>query len=604
MKQFFTTILTGFFLLSILAISCDRVDERTSLHYSIPEQPELPTGYIPKPGWALENFAVATANPIATDAGYQILRAGGSAVDAAIAVQLVLTLTEPQSSGIGGGAFMLAWDGEEIHAYNGRETAPSGASEILFLDDDGNPLPYADAVRSGLSVGVPGTLALLKTAHENHGVLPWSELFTPAITLSEQGFRMGARLHSLLDSDQTLRQDPIAASYFYNADATPVEVGETVYNPALAQILRDIAEFGIETFYTGIVAEDIVDRVKSHSRPGVIEAEDIAAYLDLNLQTEVMCTEWRRYNICGFPPPSSGHLAIMQILGIMDHLESPEIEITDSIPTAGWLHQFLEASKLSFADRNQYVADPRFVEAPGSDWNSMLNDEYLQQRASHISDVSMNEAEPGNPGTLTSMYGSQIYQPESGTSHISIVDRNGNAVSMTTTIESGFGSRIMSNGGTNLTGGFLLNNELTDFSLSPVDADGNLIANRVEPGKRPRSSMSPSLIFDRDTGDFLATVGSPGGAAIIHYTAKAIYGMYGWGLNAQEAIDLPNFANFNGPSVLESDLFPDHIIETLESMGHEVSIRALTSGIQAIQVTDQGLYGGADPRREGNVMGE
>lgn len=604
MKQFSTLILTGFFLLSILTISCDRVDKSTSLHYSIPEQPELPTGYIPKPGWALENFAVASANPIATDAGYQILRAGGSAVDAAIAVQLVLTLTEPQSSGIGGGAFLLAWDGEEIHAYNGRETAPSNASEILFLDDDGNPLPYADAVRSGLSVGVPGTLALLKTAHENHGVLPWSELFTPAITLSEQGFRMGARLHSLLDSDQTLRQDPIAASYFYYADGSPVEVGETVYNPALAQILRDVAEFGIETFYTGIVAEDIVDRVKSHSRPGTIETEDIAAYLDLNLQTEVMCNEWRRYNICGFPPPSSGHLAIMQILGIMDHLESPEIELTDSIPTAEWLHQFLEASKLSFADRNQYVADPRFVEAPGSDWNSMLKDEYLRHRASHISDLSMNEAEPGNPGTLTSMYGPQIYQPESGTSHISIVDRNGNAVSMTTTIESGFGSRIMSNGGTDLTGGFLLNNELTDFSLSPVDEDGNLIANRVEPGKRPRSSMSPSLIFDRDTGDFLATVGSPGGAAIIHYTAKAIYGMYGWGLNAQEAIDLPNFANFNGPSVLELESFPDHIIENLESMGHEVSIRALTSGIQAIQVTEQGLYGGADPRREGNVMGE
>ncbi len=604
MKQFSIITVTVVILISIFIASCDRVDERTSVNYSIPVQPELPTGYIPKPGWALDNFAVASANPLATDAGYQILKAGGSAVDAAIAVQLVLSLTEPQSSGIGGGAFLLAWDGEEIHAYNGRETAPSGASETLFLDDNGDALTHADAVRSGLSVGVPGTLALLKTAHKNHGILPWSELFKPAITLSEQGFKMGARLHSLLDSDQTLRNDPIAASFFYNADGTPIQVGETVYNPAMAQILKDVAEFGITTFYTGIVADDIVDRVKSHNRPGAMETEDIAAYLDLNLRTEVLCNEWRSYNICGFPPPASGHLAIMQILGIMDHLESPEIEIADSIPTAEWLHQFLEASKLSFADRNQYVADLRFVDAPGGDWNSMLDGEYLRQRASLVSNTSMNEAEPGNPGSVTSMYGSQIYQPESGTSHISIVDNNGNAVSMTTTIESGFGSRIMSDGGTGLNGGFLLNNELTDFSLSPVDEFGNLIANRVEPGKRPRSSMSPTLIFDLESGDFLASVGSPGGAAIIHYTAKAIYGMYGWGLNAQKAIDLPNFVNYNGPSVLELDRFPDHIIQTLESMGHEISIRPLTSGIQAIQVTDQGFYGGADPRREGNVMGE
>jgi gamma-glutamyltranspeptidase/glutathione hydrolase len=318
----------------------------------------------------------------------------------------------------------------------------------------------------------------------------------------------------------------------------------------------------------------------------------------------VMCNEWRRYNICVFPPPSSGHLAIMQILGIMDHLESPEIELADSIPTAEWLHLFLEASKLSFADRNQYVADPRFVEAQGNDWNSMLDQEYLKQRASLISDISINEADPGNPGSFTSMFGTQINQPESGTSHISIVDRNGNAVAMTTTIESGFGSRIMSDGGTGLKGGFLLNNELTDFSLSPVDEYGKLIANRVEPGKRPRSSMSPTLIFDRDTGNFLATVGSPGGAAIIHYTAKTIYGMYGWGLDAQRAIDLPNFVNYNGPSVLEEGYFTDDIIQQLESMGHEITLRALTSGIQAIQVTEQGLYGGADPRREGNVMGE
>lgn len=604
MRKFPLSLFIILLLSSLVFISCDQKDDRSYLHYTIPDQPELPTGYIPKPGWSAKTFAVATANPLATDAGYQILRAGGSAVDAAIAVQLVLTLTEPQSSGIGGGAFLLAWDGNKIHAYNGRETAPAGASENLFLDESGDPLPFVDAVRSGLSVGVPGTLALLKTAHDNHGILPWSDLFQPAITLSERGFRMGARLHALLDSDRTLRNDSVAASYFYNSDGTPIEVGETIYNPALAQILRDVSEFGISSFYEGIVAEDIVNRVKSHHRPGTIETEDIEAYLNLDLKTEVMCNKWRIYEICGFPPPSSGHLAIMQILGIMDQLEAPEIELQDSIPTAEWLHHFMESSKLAFADRNRYVADPGFVEAPGNDWNALLNIDYLSNRAALISAHSMGIAEPGNPGESASMFGQQLYQPESGTSHISIVDPHGNAVSMTTTIEDGFGSRIMSDGGTGLRGGFLLNNELTDFSLSPVDEYGNLIANRVEPGKRPRSSMSPTLIFDRETGDFFATVGSPGGAAIIHYTAKAIYGMYGWGLDAQRAIDLPNFANFNGPSVLESEAFPGDVIQALEAMGHEVTIRALTSGIQAIQVTEHGLYGGADPRREGIVMGD
>lgn len=332
--------------------------------------------------------------------------------------------------------------------------------------------------------------------------------------------------------------------------------------------------------------------------------EDIAEYPDLDLRTEAMCNDWRRYQICGFPPPASGHITIMQILGIMDHLEKPEIEFMDGLPSPDWLHNYLEASKLAFADRNQYIADPRYIEAPGDDWHSMLESSYLSDRALNISDRASGIADPGNPGEVSSLLGQQIYQPESGTSHISIVDANGNAVSMTTTIESGFGSRIMSDGGTGLAGGFLLNNELTDFSLSPVDDQGRLIANRVEPGKRSRSSMSPSLIFDRETGQFLAAVGSPGGTAIIHYTAKAIYGMYGWDLDAQKAIDLPNFANYNGPSVLEEGFFPDHIIEALESMGHEISIRSMTSGIQAIQVTETGLFGGADPRREGNVMGE
>ncbi len=593
------------FLLSLLMfIGCDQPEMDAGLTYTIPEQPELPTGYNPKPGWATSEFAVAAANPLATDAGYQIIRAGGSAIDAAIAVQLVLSLVEPQSSGIGGGAFILAWDGEEVHAYNGRETASAAADENLFLDENGEPLPYASAVRSGLSVGVPGTLALLQTAYENHGVLPWEDLFTPAILLAENGFNISPRLHSLLQNDEALKNDPVARAYFYDEDGNALAPGTNLKTPAYAEILRNVASHGISAFYEGSVAEDIVRRVISHERPGVITEADIAAYPALDLRTEVMCNDWREYEICGFPPPSSGHIAIMQILGILDELDPVEETLVDSIPTAEWLHNFMEASKLAFADRNQFVADPLFVEAPAGDWQSMLGGTYLADRATLITGRSMGVAEPGNPADFFSSYGVQIQQPESGTSHISIVDRDGNAVSMTTTIESGFGSRIMSDGGTGLPGGFLLNNELTDFSLAPFDDAGNPIANRVEPGKRPRSSMSPTLVFDKETGEFVASLGSPGGAAIIHYTAKALIGMLDWGLNAQEAIDLPNFANFNGPSVLEEGYFTDSIIEALEAMGHEVNVRALTSGLQAIQRTEDGFFGGADPRREGVVMGD
>ena len=598
-----TSIFTTVFVV-FLFWGCDQPEIDSGITYSIPEQPELPTGYNAKPGWATSEFAVAAANPLATDAGYQIIKAGGSAIDAAIAVQLVLSLVEPQSSGIGGGAFILAWDGEEVHAYNGRETAPSAANGDLFLDNNGEPLPFGDAVRSGLSVGVPGTVALLKTAHENHGVLPWEDLFTPAITLAELGFNMSPRLNSLLGNDEAMKNDPIAQSYYYGEDGNPHPVGTNLQNPAYGKVLRDIARHGISAFYEGAVAEDIEQRVAAHTRPGTITAADIAGYPALDLRTVAMCNDWRDYEICGFPPPSSGHIAVMQILGILDELELEDDALVDSIPSAEWLHQFMEASKLAFADRNQYIGDPLFVEAPAGNWQSMLNGDYLADRASLVSAMSMGTAEPGNPGEFYSAYGIQIQQPESGTSHISIVDRAGNAVSMTTTIESGFGSRIMSDGGTGLEGGFLLNNELTDFSLSPYDDAGNPIANRVEPGKRPRSSMSPSLVFKKDTGEFVAAVGSPGGAAIIHYTAKALIGMLDWGLNAQEAIDLPNFANFNGPSVLEEGYFSPEIIEALETMGHQVDVRALTSGLQAIQKTQEGYFGGADPRREGVVMGD
>jgi gamma-glutamyltranspeptidase / glutathione hydrolase len=577
-----------------------------TLLYSVPEQPEIGTGYQEKPGWATDEFAVAAAHPLATDAGFQVLDAGGTAVDAAIAVQMVLTLVEPQSSGIGGGAFLLHWDGTEVAAYDGRERAPAAADEKLFLDTDGRPLPFAQAVRSGLSVGVPGTVAMLAAAHEQHGRLEWGRLLEPAITLAEEGFRVSPRLHMLLQADESLRRDPIAQAMYYDESGDAHPVGHELRNPALAQVLRRVAEEGAEAFYGGAIAEDIVQRVRDHpERPGAMTVEDLREYPLQEFRVEAICTPWRAYEVCGFPPPSSGHLAIAQILGILETSDAPSAPLEGGPPGADWLHHYLEAARLAFADRDRYVADPRFVEAPGADWESLLDPGYLRERSGLVGERSMGEAAPGSPRRpVETAFASQAPQPESGTSHASIVDQEGNAVALTMTIESGFGSRIMSDGGTGLPGGFHLNNELTDFSLAPADDEGRPIANRVEPGKRPRSSMSPTLVFDRETGDFVASLGSPGGAGIIHYTAKTLLGMLAWGLNAQEAIDFPNFANYNGPSILEAGRFDQAVIEALRARGHHVEERQLTSGLQAIQRTpDGGLFGGADPRREGVVMG-
>ncbi|TVQ10735.1 MAG: gamma-glutamyltransferase family protein [Balneolaceae bacterium] len=584
--------------------ACERPASDSRVSYTIPEQPEIATGYTEKPGWAFTEFAVAAANPLAVDAGYQILKAGGSAVDAAIAVQMVLSLAEPQSSGIGGGAFLMYWDGDLIHAMDGRETAPAGANETLFLDENDQALPFSQAVNSGLSVGVPGTLAMLYSAHQQFGDLPWADLFVPAITLANQGFRISPRLSLILQNDATLHLDDIARALYYdeNGDAHPA--GYTLRNPAFARVLERVSREGISAFYTGDVARSIVQRIQNHPRPGTMTIDDINRYPDQDFNREAMCTDWRSYRICGFPPPSSGHIAIMQMLGIMENLELPIEALQDGHPSAAWLHLYMEAARLAFADRNKYIADPAFTAPPAGSWNSLLNPAYLAGRATAVGSTAMGEAEAGDPGTLGSVFGVHPMQPGKGTSHISIIDAQGRAVAMTTTIESGFGSRIMTDGGTGLSGGFHLNNELTDFSLTPRDGRGRLIANRVEPGKRPRSSMSPTLVFDRETGELLVSVGSPGGAAIIHYTAKALIGMLYWDLNAQDAINLPNFVNYNGPSILEAGRFPPEIVHELESMGHIVFERELPSGLHAIQVTPDGLFGGADPRREGIVAGE
>ena len=582
-----------------------------TLHYTVPAQPEGASGYTEKPGWATTQFAVAAANPLATDAGYQVLKAGGSAVDAAIAVQMVLTLVEPQSSGLGGGAFLLYSNGQAIEAYDGRETAPASADEKLFLDANGKPMAFHDGVVGGRSVGVPGTLRMLEMAHRAHGKMPWATLFQPAIVLAEKGFKVSPRLHTLLSNEKYLPKDPVAAAYFYDASGKPWPVGHVLKNPELAAVLRNIAAQGSAALYEGPLAQAIVDKVRKHpSNPGQLSLADLAGYQAK--KREALCHDYRArehdYRLCGFPPPSSGAIAIGQILGILNQTQAATLPLDQGLPSHQWLHLYTEASRLAFADRALYVADPDFVQPPGGSWMSLLDPAYLAERAALIGAQSMKVAQPGTPGPLKTSQAPMPDQPEYGTSHISIVDSQGNALAMTTTIEDAFGSRQMVTTNAARSGGFLLNNELTDFSFAPTDAQGQPIANRVQPGKRPRSSMAPTLVLDKATGQVLMSGGSPGGALIIHYTAKTLYGVLNWGLTPQKAIDLPNFGSLNGPSLLEEKRFPPATVQALRERGAEVREMNMTSGLQAItrgQAHGKTLWlGGADPRREGVVMGD
>ena len=592
--------------LALVVASCST--PATNFSYSVPNQPEGSSGYTEKPGWATTKFAVAAANPLATDAGYQILKAGGSAVDAAIAVQMVLTLAEPQSSGIGGGAFMLHFNGKDVEAFDGRETAPAAADEKLFMGADGKPMGFYDAVVGGRSVGTPGTLRMLEMAHQQYGKLPWARLFDPAITLADGGFKVSARLNSLLASEPHLKKDPVAAAYFYRADGTPHPVGHVLRNPALADVLRKIANGGSKALLEGDVAQAIVDKVQKHpTNPGKLAMSDLAAYQAVKRQP--ICSDYRAnahdFRICGFPPPSSGAIAVGQILGLLSNTNAASLPLQDGLPSADWLHLYTEASRLAFADRGQYLGDPAFVQPPAGNWMSLLDPAYLAERAKLIGQTSasqsMKTAQPGTPGGMKTSYAPMPEQVEYGTSHISIVDSYGSAVAMTTTIEDGFGARQMVRG-------FLLNNELTDFSFAPTDAAGRPIANRVQPGKRPRSSMAPTLVFDKASGALVMSGGSPGGALIIHYTAKTLYGVLNWGMLPQQAINLPNFASLNGPSVLEEKRFPASTIDALKARGAEVREANMTSGLQAItrgQAHGTPVWmGGADPRREGVVMGD
>ncbi|MGL6232365.1 gamma-glutamyltransferase [Aeromonas rivipollensis] len=573
---------------------------QSAFHYVPPPQtltaPEAASGWTDKPGWQGRDFMVAAANPLAVDAGYQIIKAGGSAVDAAIAVQLVLTLVEPQSSGIGGGSLMLVWDGKQVAAVDGRETAPVAATDQLFMKD-GKPMAFYDGVVGGRSVGAPGTVRVLALAHARYGKLPWASLFEPAITLAEQGFIISPRLATLLAKDPYLAKDPEARAYFYLADGSPKAAGTRLTNPALAGVLRTLARDGADAFYRGPIAEAMVAKVHAHpTNPGVLSAADLASY-SARLR-DGLCFDYRQSEVCGFPTPSSGTLALGQIFGMLESRDMAALKPVQGADgrlaaSSDAIHLYSEAARLAFADRNQYVADGDFVTVPV---RGMLDKGYLAERGRLIGAKSMGVAQPGTP-PLALARGQDATPELPSTSHVSIVDGDGMAVSMTSSIEDGFGSRLMVNG-------YLLNNQLTDFSFTSVDAAGLPVANRVEPGKRPRSSMSPLLVFDKQTGELEMSLGSPGGSAIINYVGKALLGTQDWGLNLQQAIDLPNFGSRNGPTELELGRTPESVIQGLKARGHEIVLSEQTSGLQGVQRNAGGWFGAADPRREGVARGE
>lgn len=556
-------------------------------------QPEDSTGRGEHPLALADRHMVAAAHPDAVEAGLAILRQGGSAADAAIAVQLVLNLVEPQSSGIGGGAFALFHDrasGETI-AYDGRETAPATATPDLFLNTDGSPMGLGQAVVGGRSVGTPGTVALLAGLHKVHGTLDWPLLFEPAITLARDGFTVGPRLAAMLRGPRAERLKTFSKTrnYFFPG-GTPLAAGTRKTNPDFAHTLERIAAQGPDAFYAGDMAQAMVTAVREALvNPGHLSLPDLASYRAI--AREPVCHTYRTFRICGMGPPSSGGLTVGQILGMLENFDLPELGPDDP---QSW-HLINEASKLAFADRNQYMADSDFVPVPTE---GLLDRAYLAERARLIR-TSTSIIPPVLPGTPPGLPedrpAADTQDGRPGTSHISIVDGDGNAISMTTTIEGAFGSQIM-------VGGFLLNNELTDFSFRP-DRDGRPIANRLEPGKRPRSSMAPTLVFD-DANDLRLVVGSPGGSRIIGYVAKTLVAVLDWNMDIQAAIDLGHLVNRNRFTDLESGTPAEDLKAPLEALGNRVKVLDMNSGLHGIEIVNGRLRGGADPRREGVARGD
>ena len=574
---------------TFIAVSAAPAIAQTAPPVALAPAPEAATGRTEKTRGEATRYMVAAANPLAAAAGREMLRIGGSAVDAAIAVQLVLNVVEPQSSGIGGGSFMVHWDqaSRRVMTLDGRETAPAAARPERFLKPDGTPMGFMDAVVGGRSVGVPGTPKLLADAHARWGRLPWATLFGPAITLAEDGFPVSPRLAGQLAQEKALAADPRARSVFYDGDGRPLAAGARLRNPALARTFRELAAGGADAFYKGPVAEGIVAAVTGHAgNPGDMTLADLSGYRVV--EREPVCGRYRAFTLCGMGPPSSGAVAVQQILGILETRPMPRLAAG---PEA--VHWLSEAGRLAFADRNLYLADPAFVPVPVA---GLIDPGYLRERAALLGERSMGRAKPGEPPQRRSVLFAPSDGIEHGTSHISVVDADLNAVAMTTTIEDGFGARLMA------PGGFLLNNELTDFNFAPSDG-GKPVANRVEPGKRPRSSMAPTLVFDA-FGRLYAVTGSPGGSQIIGYVAKTLVGLLDWRLDPQVAVDLPNMLSRNGPTEIEAGTEAEGWRAALEARGHELRVAPMTSGIQAIVLTPLGFLGGADSRREGVAIGD
>jgi gamma-glutamyltranspeptidase/glutathione hydrolase len=586
--------------------------------------PEVATGYR-KDMTAVQTarYSVVTANSLATRAACEVLRDGGTAADALVTAQAVLGLVEPQSSGIGGGGFLLYYDAASgsVQAYDGREVAPAAATEnyLRWVSDTDRTEPKPDARASGRSIGVPGIVRMLHDAHTAHGKTAWRELFDPAVELADGGFDISPRLAAAIaDAAPQLRVDPQAATYFLNPDGSAKTSGTRLTNPAYSKTLGAIASDGPTAFYSGNIASDIVESAADTSggrTPSLMTPQDLSTYTAK--QREPLCTGYRGREVCGMPPPSSGGIAVAAVLGILEHFPMGEHEPTDvdlngGRPAVMGVHLIAEAERLAYADRDKYVADTEFVPLPGGSPNTLLNSDYLAGRAALISEQhTMGTAKPGEFGPPSSAVPPV---PEHGTSHISIVDTQGNAAAMTTTVESAFGSFHMVDG-------FILNNQLTDFSAEPVGPDALPVPNRIQPGKRPRSTMAPTLVFDQpgagqpnSRGPLYAVLGSPGGSVIIQFVVKSLVGMLDWGLDPQQAVSAVDFGAANTPKtnvggehpVIDTSANGDHdpLVQGLRALGHQVDLADQSSGLSAIVRNQSGLVGGADPRREGLVMGD
>ena len=531
---------------------------------------------------------VAAGHPLAAQAGLAMLDRGGSAVDAMIATQLVLTLVEPQASGLGGGAFLLYLDGRSrrVHAIDARETAPAGAPESLFLRG-GQPMPFREAVVGGRAVGVPGVPRLLEVAHARYGRLPWKALFEPAIQLAEAGFPISQRLHRLAGEQAALAAEPAVRDYFFTPEGKLKPAGTILRTPQLAATLRAMADKGADAFYTGEIARDIVAAVRGHANAGSMTLEDLAAYRVRDV--DPLCGDYRGKRLCGMPPSSSGGIAVLQMLGLLSRFDLAAVRPS----SAEAAHLLSEAGRLAFADRNRYVGDDRFVDVPV---RGLLDPAYLGGRSQLIDrSKSIGVAKAGMPAGVKVAFADLPEAEVAGTSHIAVVDRDGNAVSMSSTIEAIFGSVLMVRG-------FLLNNQLTDFNFAPVE-EGRLAANAAAPGKRPRSSMAPFVVQDARSGELELLVGSAGGSYIIGYVAKALVAAIDWQLDPLAALSLPNVLSRNGPTELERGRGLEPVADVLRSMGHDVRMVDMPSGLIAIRRTAAGLQGGADPRREGAALG-